>query len=228
VFELSLLVLEDVRETLDQLKKLIPEIFPEDVVVNVDPAETVTEALEFIDQMSARRGSYDLAILDCMVPKTRGAKPEIDETICLKLAGAMPSTVVCHMSGYDDRAIMEHNEMHHPAERSRGFFIHKTDRIAEWAPSLLERLPRMLYGLDIERRIDFLFQPRNSAVGLGITGRDIRLRGGSLTTALTMLRLDISYVWAYLGEPTKAYVRKYFVVREGVAEIPGGVAVDLL
>jgi CheY-like chemotaxis protein len=205
-----LLLVEDVEGTLDQLYKLLTEVFAD--FAHIDPARSVAEGLQLIERAARERLPYDVAILDFKLPRESGHHPEIDESLCRAIQEQMRHTLVIHITAFpQDPLVLSHLERWHNAPTEpRASCVSKLN--GGWARELIETLQSYLYGSRIQEQLEEL-------LGVGASGAALparattRTRGDrSLTHSLARLCRDISAYWPYLDAFLKKRINTYFVV----------------
>ena len=111
-----ILIVEDIRPTLDQLEKLLQEMNP---ATEVDGAETVDEARQMLVFRDREGETYDAAIVDFKLPMAPGENPEFDTTICDMVSERMPDALIVHITAYEDQKIVaDHIRERHVADRT--------------------------------------------------------------------------------------------------------------
>ena len=207
-----LLVVEDQEEVLQQLIKLLLEALRGSIV---DGAATVDDALARIDAALLAGVSYDLAILDFKLPQRLGEVEDVNESVCARLAEAMPAAIISHITAYaEDASILKHLARVHTAGRPQGFFLNKLS--TGFHDALVGKTREALYGSSIEREISDMFPssdhyPRPDGEGARSAWQR---RSTSISNRIADLCLDIGTAWTHLGTATRTEVRKFFLVDE--------------
>lgn len=202
-----ILIVEDVLNTLEELRELLKEVFPD--MVQIEPADNVEAGLAIIQKAATDERLFDIAILDFRLPAAPGEPDVIDEKLCQAIKEHMPDTLVIHITSFQkDEAVINHIDRKHSPKSPRAAVIPKT---AYWTVKLLEEVKAHLYGQVIERQLISLF-------GLfsveGLTQRGMSPARGSLTHGLAALSRDIVTYWRDLSESTKSKIEKYFIVND--------------
>jgi CheY-like chemotaxis protein len=215
-----ILIVEDIRNTLKQLKIFISEALKEpdgapSVVIHT--AEAVEDAKQLILEAKERGQPYHAVVLDFKLPKRQGHNPELpetDESLCLLIRQQTPDTLVAHITAYrDDEVVSSHVRLVHEEQIDPWALIFsKAD--SEYALNLVERLRAFLYGMRIEEQMAHVFGvPQGLA--FAARGRIERARSRaerSLTHDIAALRRDIVAHWHYLDERLQNHIRKFFRV----------------
>ncbi len=213
-----ILIVEDIRRTIDELSALLGEAFHDS---QIDKAETVNGAKAMIETAFSARRNYDAVILDFKLPLEKGENPEDDESICRLLRQRMPAALVAHITAHpSDDAVKKHMRSVH-AEQVGYTAIDHSKLNVDWPSTLLRRLKEFLYGTRIEKQMNALF---GFGATRAIAGRS-RVRGnGGVTHELAALTYDIVRFWPELNDKTQKRVHEVFEV-----EVEGGsVKVGLL
>jgi CheY-like chemotaxis protein len=197
-----ILLVEDILNTLDELRELLKEAFSD---VLVETASTVEEGLDKIKVAEGRNQPFDVAILDFKLPAHKGLNPETDETLCIEIKSRMPGTLVIHITAFhEDVAVAKHITRHHTGKNTpRVELIQKS---AYWPEKLLSATKSYL----IEQRLGALFERQ---IG-GSEARKAMSGAGSLTHQLAALSRDIATYWRDIDEPTKKEIRDNFEITE--------------
>jgi hypothetical protein len=216
MFRFRILIVEDRKDVLEQCVRLLRRALPGAMF---DVARSVEDALGVIRDALSRGVVYDLAILDFKLPQRIGEKDSVDETICKELSRVMKSTIVGHMTAFAaHQEIAEHMKKAHPQTAPRGFCLDKTSD--DFSETIVPIVRATLYGVEVERRIDRLF---NTSDGVGREGARIsgHQRGASVTNGISDLCLDIGATWDHLSESTRGKVQEHFNVHdaEGVVSV---------
>jgi DNA-binding NarL/FixJ family response regulator len=199
-----ILLVEDQPNTLEELRSLLLEVFPNSLVAT---AETVAAGLQIIN--AAAPLPFEVAILDFKLPAHSGENPEVDQSLCLALQETMPETLVIHITAFhEDPLVLSHIAHYHASPKMPpGELLHKTDGYSD---KLVKQLRAYLYGGQINRQMDELFGKHASA-GLGAQ-RQNNLGRTHLTHALAALCRAITTYWPYLDDATRTRVDHYFHV----------------
>jgi len=210
-----ILIVEDIIETLRQLKALLTESLctTENELHQIETALTVEDAHKLIVQARADKRPYDAIILDLMLPKQLGDSTEVDESLCLMVQRFMPSTLIAHITAYtDDKTVREHLKNYHIEQIDRSFALSKTD--IDYAQKLVIKLKVFLYSNQLERRLtQILGWPEASASIKPNQSKYIRMPGQeSLTHEIAALTRDITRHWHDLDEKLKDQIRRIFYV----------------
>ena len=203
------LIVEDIRDTLSELKSLLCEAFPG---ANVEIAGTTGQSLKLIETAAANRRAYHVAIIDFKLPSSVGENPEIDTSVCTTIKESMPETFVAHITAYpnDDR-VQEHvRTMHTEQIEPASVVLSKSD--ADYAHKLIDKLKAYLYGRQIREQIDDLFGP-NAVQFSPDRPRMSRLNAsGSMTHQLAPLCRDIVIHWNDIDDTLKKRIGSIFDV----------------
>jgi len=217
-----LLIVEDVKNTLEMLKVYISDALKEpngESSVVIHTAEGVEEARGLIAAAADNSQPYHAVILDFKLPEQAGFNPElaeIDETLCLLIRQTMRSTLVAHITAYsNDQVVRDHLRLVHQEKVTPALTFLKAD--PEYAIKLVDELRSFLYGSRIEEQIALVFgEPRALAFAARGRGRQperARARSErSLTHDIAALRRDIAAHWYHLDEKRREWIRQYFRV----------------
>lgn len=202
-----ILLVEDILNTLEELRGLLREVFP-DALIEI--ASTVAEGRDKIRTAAANSQSFDIAVLDFKLPAYKGLNPEIDESLCQEIKSGMPETLVIHITAFhEDSAVIKHIARHHTGKSGpRAELIQKNDY---WAEKLLSEIKAYL----IERQLYSLFEKQAEATEI----RKVLSSSGSLTHMLAALSRDIAAYWHDLDDATKARIREYFETTEDKQQV---------
>jgi CheY-like chemotaxis protein len=181
-----ILIVEDVQDTLFQLKTLFSQVFPDS---KIEIAGSVDDGLDCIRKAFEANWGYHAVVLDFMLPRGPGENPEPDESLCQEIRGTMPEAFVVHITAHpDDRTVLQHMyEIHRDHRDPQGELISKLE--TSWSTTLITQMKAYLYGTSIEAQMDALF---------GGAGRQTHGRhnsGRCLTHELAALTGDIVAHW---------------------------------
>lgn len=218
----QILIVEDVKRTLEQLTKYIAAALKEsndEPSAVIHTAEGVEDARQLIRAAADNNQPYHAVILDFKLPEQAGGNPElarIDETLCLLIRQTMRSTLVAHITAYsNDEVVRDHLRLVHQEKVTPALTFLKAD--PEYAIKLVDELRSFLYGMRIEEQIAVVFgEPR--ALAFAARGRSrqperARARSErSLTHDIAALRRDIAAHWHHLDEKRREWIRQYFRV----------------
>lgn len=222
-----ILIVEDIKDTLKQLKLFISEAFQEEggePSVVIHTAEAVEDAKSLILEASERGQPYHAVVLDFKLPKRAGFNPElpdidesrpnIDESLCLLIRQKMSDTLVAHITAYrDDEVVRKHLRLVHEEQFDAGGLVFSKAE-GEYALNLVERLRAFLYGKRIKEQLAHVFN-EPQALAYAARGRVERARSRSersLTHDIAALRRDIVAHWHCLDEQIRNDIRKFFRV----------------
>lgn len=219
-----ILIVEDIKRTLDQLTKYISAAFKEpngESSVALHTAEGVEDARRVIQAAADNNQPYHAVILDFKLPEQAGGNPElarIDQSLCLLIRQTMRSTLVAHITAYiEDEVVREHLRLVHDEKVTPALTFLKAD--PEYAIKLVDELRSFLYGTRIEEQIALIFgEPRPLAFAARVRGRQPergrqRTRAErSLTHDIAALRRDIAAHWHHLDQKRREWVRQFFRV----------------
>lgn len=215
-----ILIVEDIKDTLKQLRLYISEALREPdgaPSVVIQTAESVEDAKHLILEAKEREQPYHAVVLDFKLPKQMGHYPElpnIDESLCLLIRQTMSATLVAHITAYiDDEVVRSHLRLVHQEQVDpRALVFSKAE--GDYALKLIERLRAFLYGMRIEEQMAQVFdEPRELAFAARGRIERARSRGGrSLTHDIAALRRDIVAHWHYLDKQLQNDIRKFFRV----------------
>jgi|GEM_PF-1994264 len=212
-----ILIVEDIYSTLEAMRDGIKTAFEgregrSDAKVHT--AGAVDEAITLINEERGRGKSYHAAVLDFKLPKTKGAPPEGDLSICETLKQSMPNTLIVHITAYDDdKDILKHLKAVHMGRLgSEAELIIKQ---GNWPEKLISALKAYLYGGLIEEQMQDVFglrdrqlkfRTRSSAAPPSARGER------SLTHAIATLSRDIESYWHVLDEELRQKIHTVFRV----------------
>ena len=202
-----ILLVEDVLRTLEELRELLQDVFPN---ASLETASTVADGQNKIWTAATNNQPFDIAILDFKLPAHKGLNPEIDESLCQEIKSKMPKTLVIHITAFhEDSAVTTHIAKHHTGKNApRVELIQKND---DWPEKLLSEIKAYL----IERQLDSLFDGQTDAT----EARKVVRSSGSLTHALAALSRDIANHWHDLDDATRARIREYFETTEDEQQV---------
>jgi CheY-like chemotaxis protein len=216
-----ILIVEDVKNTLRQLKIYISEALKEpdgapSVVIHT--AESVEDAKRLVLEAKEREQPYHAVVLDFKLPEQMGHKPELpdreDKSLCLLIRQKMSATLVAHITAYiADEVVRNHLRLVHQEQvNPRALVFSKAE--GDYSIKLVERLRAFLYGMRIEEQMAHVFgEPQELAFAARGRVERARSRGGrSLTHDIAALRRDIVAHWHYLDEQLQNQIRQFFRV----------------
>lgn len=199
----SIHLVEDIETTLEELYALLREVFPNAII---ETASTVAEGLAKIRSTASSKRAFDIAILDFKLPVHQGETPKVDESICHAIKSEMPTTLVIHITSYnEDPQVIAHITRYHTGKDApRVEFIHKT---ANWP----EKVLRQIKSYFIELQMDRLFGPKGAP-----PARSHKIIGNNrdLTQLLATLTRDIAAYWSDLDQVTRQRVQDCFNVND--------------
>ena len=209
-----ILIVEDVEDTLHQLVTFISECFSdigEGTISEIHGALSATQGRKFIEEAFGQKQPYDAVILDLNLPDQIGLPARVDESVCSMIVTLMPSTLIAHITAYqDDDVVREHlQKAHFENVASDCVVFSKVDY--EYPIHLVEHLKTTFLGRRLEEHMNkiwgdcspaFLATSRRRGVG------DERSRAHELAA----LRRDIEANWAYLDERVQRRIRDTFKV----------------
>lgn len=198
-----ILLVEDILNTLEQLRELLQEVFPN---LLIETASTVAEGQNKIKSSQ----TFDIAILDFKLPVEKGLTPEIDKSLCQEIKSRMPQTLVIHITAFhEDDAVNKHIARYHAGKNDPSAeLIQKGD---DWPEKLISKIKAYL----IEQQLYNLFEKQAEAAG----ARKVSRGSGSFTHMLAALSRDIVAYWSDLDDPTKAKIREYFETAEDKQQV---------
>ena len=208
----KVLIVDDVEDTLDQLKKYFTEAFPE---AAVETALTVADARRLIEKAYGDKRPYHAVALDFMLPPDHlGQAPLPDVTLCRLLKDLRWPTVVAHMTSHpEDADVRRHiKEAHVEQINPWAFALSKRDD--DFAEQLVSRLKAFLYAHRIEERMSRLFGAETNYV----SPARARFSGGynngarSVTHELAALCREIGLHWTDLDEDFRRKLSEVFKV----------------
>lgn len=205
-----ILIVEDIKNTLDQLERFLLETFPDS---QIDRAETVTQGRAFIEEAQAVDLPYHAVILDFKLPKESGDNPEDDESLCELIRRKMPQALLAHISAYsEDQAVQEHLRKSHIEQIGHNVFaLSKSDVF--WPNQLVTKMSAYLYGTRILKKLRFLFSEGGQTINVDDWAGRSHVRGsGGLTHEIADLRRDISAHWHELDDRTQNVIKGVFIV----------------
>jgi len=209
-----ILIVEDIQDTLQQLKALISEAIVEpdgSTGVNVHTAESVSTARQMIEES---RKPYHAVVLDFKLPEQVGLESLVDESLCLLIRRMKLPTLVAHITAYSgDPVVREHLErVHHERVDPWALDLSKTD--GDYAIKLVEGLKSYLFGMRIEQQIRMLFGEQEE-LSFAVRGRVMNpppRTERSRTHDMAALRRDIIAYWHDLDDMLRARIRQVFYV----------------
>jgi CheY-like chemotaxis protein len=204
-----ILIVEDIKNTLEQLVDLIALHFPDS---QIDKATTVKEVLVWLATAEAEGWEYDAVILDFRLPVDKGEYPNGSEVLCLAIRQKMPQAFIAHITAHpNDKEVKEHMQrVHREQVGFNAIDLSKLEVI--WPEKLLDQLKQFLKGRRIEAQLETLF-PSAMASRAG-AGRDRVRAAGGVTHQLAALSRDIIDFWPDLDEKMKEKIQQFFHVDE--------------
>jgi len=204
-----ILIVEDIRPTLDQLEKLLQEMIP---ATEVDGAETVDEARQMLVFRDREGETYDAAIVDFKLPMAPGENPEFDTTICDMVSERMPDALIVHITAYEDQKIVaDHIRERHVRRPNLSMCLTKME--VGWPDQLVGRLRSFLYSRAIRQELDDLFGTSDWANGQrGPAAGKARRKPTAHDLPDMMVR--IAQCWDVLETPLQDDVKRVFNVKE--------------
>jgi CheY-like chemotaxis protein len=208
-----ILIVEDISDTLEQLRMFFSERFPD---AKVDAVETVAEGLESIKEAMESGRPYHAAVLDFKLPQDKGESPKVDESLCLEIRNRMSKALVAHITAYpDDPMVLRHlKNVGLDYRDPRAIFISKLE--VDWPDQLVRKVKAYLYGTRIEKQMDELFgtDEQRAAAKRGRFSRPFSgsMGGKSATHELAALFRDIAAHWDDLDERSQGRIQKMFYV----------------
>lgn len=205
-----ILIVEDIKNTLDQLEQLLLETFPDS---QIDRAETVNQGRAFIEEAQAANLTYHTVILDFKLPKETGDNPEDDESLCELIRRKMPQALLAHITAYsEDQAVQDHLMKSHVEQIGHNVFaLSKSDVF--WPNQLVTKMSAYLYGTRILKKLRFLFSEGGHTISVDDWAGRSHVRGsGGLTHEIADLRREISAHWNDLDEPMQKEIQRVFIV----------------
>jgi len=198
-----ILIVEDILNTLEALRDLLQEEFPNALI---ETAPTVAEGKEKIRVAMAKNQPFNIAILDFKLPAHKGHNPEVDESLCQEIRSVMPETLVIHITAFhEDPAVARHITKYHTGVNApRVGLIQKN---ARWPEKLLGEMK----SYSIEEQMNALFGPKAIASARSLESGRI---GAGLTQTLAKLIRDIATYWNDLDDETKEKVRDRFSISD--------------
>jgi DNA-binding NarL/FixJ family response regulator len=217
------LIIEDNIPTLESLKVLLADEFPEFVI---DCAQSASEAEEFLKTTHERGVIYKIALIDFELPHRRGETPTVEQGMPLRrrvLEATNEQTVVIHVTAHlrDDRIItfIMNEQLRHP-HSARPIVISKGN--ADWFESLLSAIRETVYGGRIRERMDRLFGEELSSAS------PYRFRAepanADTTQELAALAADIESHWQLLDDKLRERISQTFRIEQAGKSV----TVDLL
>jgi CheY-like chemotaxis protein len=204
-----ILIIEDIKNTLEQLYDLIALDFPDS---QIDKAATIREALALLATAETEEWEYDAIILDFRLPADKGEHPDGSEVLCFAIRQKMPQAFIAHITAHpDDTEVKEHMRRVH-CEQAGYSAIDLSKLEVIWPEKLLDQLKQFLKGRRIEAQLEALF-PSGLAARVG-AGRDRVRAAGGVTHQLAALTRDITDFWTDLNEKTKEKVLQFFQIEE--------------
>ncbi len=205
-----ILIIEDIKNTLDQLEQFLLETFPDS---QIDRAETVSQGRALIEEAQTVGLPYHTVILDFKLPKETGDNPEDDESLCELIRRKMPQALLAHITAYsEDQAVQDHLRKSHIEQIGHNVFaLSKSDVF--WPNQLVTTMSAYLYGSRILKKLRFLFSESGQAISVDDWAGRSHVRGsGGLTHEIADLRREISAHWHELDERVQKEIQKIFIV----------------
>ncbi len=204
-----ILIVEDIKHTLEQLFDLIALHFPDS---QIDQAATIREALALLGTAETEGWEYDAVILDFRLPVDEGEHPDGAELLCLAIRQKMPQAFIAHITAYpNDEEVKAHMQRVH-REQAGYSAIDLSKLEVIWPEKLVDQLKQFLKGQRIEAQLEALFP--SALTSRAGAGRDRVRAAGGVTHQLAALTRDIVDFWPDLDEKTKEKVRQFFQVDE--------------
>lgn len=218
-----ILIVEDVKDTLRELKAYIEEAFAkfEDGAVKIYTAGTVADGKRLIQEAFSKKRPFHAVVLDFRLPAATGHNTNVDETLCLLMRELMPSTLVAHITAYGfDEVVERHLRLvHHGRLDPRAFTLYKTDE--DYSGDLVRQLKAFLYGMRIEEQLVNIFGA-DEELSFAARGRMLRNPGGgggSVTHNIAALTRDIEAHWHELDMQMQQKIKKIFRVEDQIKPV---------
>lgn len=214
-----LLLVEDDPDLRRTLPALMREAFPES---RIDTAETSDEGHELLRQSLAKADPYDVAVIDCRLPRSAVTPADIQYTVGEAFRDSSPETVLIHITSFMPGSKIGIDLI----KRDLRF---ETTRMLvrkgpNWAEELMLALRKSFEGR-IEREIDFVCG-RGSFVVSRRGGAHLPSDAG-LSVRFSDLCVRLEKLWPTLSPPLQDKVEDTFgvrttggVVRVGTADAP--------
>lgn len=213
-----ILIVEDIQGTLQEWADTITDAFSEpngDVSVSIHTAASVSEAKQAIEEAYNRKRPYHAVILDANLPPEPGRQPKIDESLCEIVRDLMKSTLVVHITMFDDDSIVKDHlrRFHQEQVDPRSFALSKS---ASDAIQLVKKLRSFLYSMRVEEQMNSIFG-QQTELSFAARGRSraapprSRIERDS-TLDIAALRRDIVAHWSDLDERLKERIQRVFRV----------------
>jgi hypothetical protein len=212
-----ILIVEDIQGTLKEWVSTITEAFTEpngDVSVSIHTAASVSEAKQAIEAHYKKR-PYHAVILDANLPPEPGHPPRIDESLCELVRTVMKSTLVVHITMFeDDPIVKEHLRLFHKEQVDpRSFALSKS---AQASIQLVKRLRGFLYSMRVEEQMNSIFGQQKE-LSFAARGRSRAVPQRShierdSTLDIAALRRDIVAHWSDLDDLLKERIQRVFRV----------------
>jgi len=205
-----ILIIEDIKNTLDQLEQFLLETFPDS---QIDRADTVSRGRKLIDEAKSAELPYHAVILDFKLPKEAGDNPEDDESLCELIRRKMPRALLAHITAYsEDQAVQEHLQKSHIQQIGHNVFALSKSEVF-WPDQLVRTMSAYLYGTRILQKLQFLFSEGGQSVQVDEwVGRSHGRGSGGLTHEIADLRREISAHWHSLDERVQKEIKEVFIV----------------
>jgi hypothetical protein len=214
-----ILIVEDIQGTLQQWVKTITFAFTEpngEVSVSIHTAESVSDAKQKIEDAYYKKRPYHAVILDANLPPEPGRPPKIDESLCAMIREVMKSTLVVHITMFDDDSVVkEHLRAFHQEQVDpRSFALSKSGTDAR---ELVKKLRGFLYSRRVEEQMNSIFG-QQTQLSFAARGRNraaaaqrSRIERDS-TLDIAALRRDIVTHWSDLDDRLKERIQMVFRV----------------
>jgi CheY-like chemotaxis protein len=205
-----ILIVEDDTDTREQLAALFREVLSN---AHITTAADVTDAHSHLQLALEKRRPFDIAILDFKLPRSLGEYSEIDESICCRIRDTMPGTLVAHVTGFlDDAVVREHiRAVHSPAD-PLGFVLDKSN--ADFATELVRQTQRYLYGAYIAKHLSELFDTGGADRTSRLAPAGSRGSSADISARLLTVTGAIALSWGLLGSDIRHRVLNHFEVQE--------------
>lgn len=216
----SILIVEDVDNTLEELSVLLKETFPGSLI---ETATNVKDGSGKIGLAVDNNKAFDVAILDFKLPASRGENPEIDESLCKEIKDKIPETLVIHITAYlkDEKVTKHVAEFHAGKNAPRVELVEKT---VYWPEKLLAEMRSYLYSSHVNSKLTSLFDGK--PFSQDAKARKLEGTRGSRTHELAALSREIRAYWDDLDVATKSRVRRFFTVIEEEGQVHVSLLVD--
>jgi hypothetical protein len=213
-----ILIVEDIQGTLQEWVDTITEAFTEpngEVSVSIHTAESVSDAKQKIEDAHYKKRPYHAVILDANLPPEPNRPPKVDDSLCKLVRDVMKSTLVVHITIYDDDSVVkEHLRTFHQEQVDpRSFALSKS---ASDSRKLVEKLRGFLYSMRVEEQMNSIFG-QQTQLSFAARGRNridpqaSRFERDS-TLDIAALRRDIVAHWSDLDARLKERIQLVFRV----------------